>query len=172
MIFIDHRSDLINTLQYINEFTKSIGIALPCVDPAIVSAIIQGAVQDGLYQKGCSEQASPFRKTASFLSYFVANRPILVSFSEEKIGPDLCRIKNHENAIVGLEIAIDSLHGAKIHRNDGDFILENKIKLSKHSYVDIIDALHNIAPANDMKMVAVLLEQMAYRQNPSCEYKP
>ena len=72
---------------------------------------------------------------------------------------------------MALEIAIASLEGANIYRSDGTFKLSNPIKLSGHSYVDIVDAVTGVTPSSGMKLVAVLLEQMAYRHNPECEYQ-
>lgn len=170
MLFISPQKDLVYTLQYINDYTKSIGILEIVIEANKIKEIITIAKEDGHYAAGGAECASVFRKLASFISYFVAERPIINAFPIEKIGADLHRISNHQNAIVALDLAIDSLQGATILREDGTFTLTNAIKLSKHSYVDIVDALTGVTPSSGMKLVAVLLEQMAYRQNPSCEY--
>lgn len=170
MLFFNSKEDLVYTLQYINNFTKSIGVEGVDIDIRKLQEIISIAKEDGHYAEGGAKKASVFRKLASFTSYFVAERPIANAFPVEKIGDDLYRISNHQNAIVALSIAIDSLHGAKILRTDGDFLLENKIKLSSHSYVDIVDALTGVTPSCGMKLVSVLFEQMAYRQNCNCEY--
>lgn len=163
MIFINPHADLTNVLQFINDFSKSIGIKNLDIDARSIDGIIKGAVFDGDYD---AEKASPFKKVASFVAYFVAEKPISSPFPFEKFK----NIKNHQNAIIALEIAIDSLHGAKIHRNDGMFILSNRIEISEHSYVDIIDAITDITPQDGKRLLAVLLEQMCYRRNPTCEY--
>lgn len=171
MLFFNSQEDLVYTLQFINYFTKSIDVTSVDIDIRKLQEIIAIAKEDGHYAKGGAEKASVFRKLASFTSYFVAERPIVNAFPVEKIGEDLHSISNHQNAIMALHIAIDSLHGAKIHRNDGVFTLDNKIKLSQHSHVDIVDALTGVTPSSGMKLVSVLLEQMAYRQNCTCEYQ-
>lgn len=163
MIFIDPHTDLLHVLQFINDFSKSIGIKNLSIDTQRISGIINGAVFDGDYT---AEKASPFKKLAAFVAYFVATKPILSPLPSEKFQ----NIENHQNAIFALEIAIDSLHGSKIHRSDGEFTLENRIELSDHSYIDIIDAISYVTPQIGKKLVAVLLEQMCYRKNPTCEY--
>jgi hypothetical protein len=170
MLFIDPMTDLVHTLQYINDYTKSIGVINVEIDINKIKETIASAQQDGHYSVGGVAKASAFRKLASFISFFIALRPIINAFPEDKIGEDLYRINNHQNIIIALSISMDSLYGAKIYRDDGEFELSNPIKISDHSYVDIVDALSGVTPSNGMKMVAVLLEQMAYKQNPQCEY--
>lgn len=171
MLFFNPQEDLVYTLQFINDFTKEIGILNVDIDIRKIQEIIAIAKEDGHYAEGGAKKASVFRKLASFTAYFVAERPIVNAFPSEIIGDDLHRISNHQNSIIALSVAIDSLHGAKIHRDDGIFELSNKIKLSQHSYVDIVDALTGVTPSSGMKLVSVLLEQMAYRQNCNCEYQ-
>lgn len=172
MLFNNTQSDLVHTLKFINDYTKSIGIENIDIDVNKVGSIIAIAKEDGIFSTGGAVSASVFRKLASFTSYFVAERPITNAFPLEKIGENLHRISNHQNAIIALEIAIVSLKGAKICRKNNNemLALSNAIKLSTHSYVDIVDALTGVTPSSGMKLVAVLLEQMAYRQNPACEY--
>lgn len=170
MLFISPTTDLVYLLQYINNFTKRVGITDVDVDVTQINSIIASAKEDGHYPGGAAK-ASAFRKVASFIAYFVALKPIINAFPAEKIGDELSRINNHQNAILALAIALDSLHGAKIYREDGEFILKNPIKISKHSYVDIVDAVSSVIPSIGMKLTAVLLEQMSYRFNPTCEYK-
>jgi hypothetical protein len=171
MLFNNPTTDLVYTLQYINEYTKLIGINEVDIEIGKVKEIIAVAKEDGHYSTGGVSHASVFRKLASFISYFVALRPIINAFPVEKIGKELSCISNHQNAILALAIAKDSLCGAKIYRQDGEFPLTNSIKISKHSYVDIVDALTGVTPSSGMKLVSVLLEQMAYRHNPDCEYE-
>lgn len=49
--------------------------------------------------------------------------------------------------------------------------MENKIALSRHSYVDITDAFTGATPVTAFKLVTVLFEQMAYKTNPGCQYE-
>lgn len=170
MLFISPQDDIVDVLQYINDYTAAIGIKDVDINVNTVSTIIAVAKNDGHYPGGAAK-ASAFRKVASFIAYFVALRPIINAFPMDKIGEQLYRINNHQNAILALAIAMDSLHGATIYRNDGEFVLTNPLIISSHSYVDIVDAISDVIPSIGMKLAAVLLEQIAYRFNPDCEYK-
>ena len=141
------------------------------INSTTISTCIRTAQEDIHYPStGGLHGASAFKKIATFVAYFVSLRPVKYKFPEKNIGSALSNIQNHQNAIMALEIAIDSLHGAEINRDDGDFVLENRIVLSKHSYIDIVDAIAQVTPQYGWKLVAVLLEQMAYRHNSSCSY--
>lgn len=75
-----------------------------------------------------------------------------------------------QNIVLALRIAMESLHGATLQRTDGKtFELDRRLDLSKHSYVDLVDALTDATP-DHFKFVAVLLEQLAYKTNPRCQY--
>lgn len=170
-MFVTPDQGLVYVLQYINEFTKDIGVLDVDVDVNKIRAILAIAKEDGPYAAGGVDGASVFRKTAGFVSYFVAERPIINAFPADKIGTDLHPISNHQNAILALEIARDSLKDAMILRSGEKIPLTAAIKMSRHSYVDVVDALSGVTPVSGMKLVAVLLEQMTYRQNPICEYQ-
>ena len=77
---------------------------------------------------------------------------------------------------MALQLAVKCLHGATVgwrHGNVSDRqgkVLENKISLSKHSFIDIVDALADTSLSTGFKLVSVLLEQMAYKTNPNCQY--
>lgn len=171
MLFHTPEEDIVYTLQYINDFTKKIGALDQVVDDQKIVALIRAAESDGLYPNGGTAAASVFRKMGSFVVFFVSERPLVEPFPKGVMIEDLRKIPNHQNAILAFEIAKDSLHKAKINRKDGVFVLENRIETSRHSYIDIVDALSHGSPATSMKMVAVLLEQLAYRRNPDCQYK-
>jgi hypothetical protein len=161
---------MVHLLTYINEFTKSLGEESVMLDTGICESILRGMRLDFPHVDGLDE-ASAFKKIANFVTFFIANRPIPGPFSESSIGKDLAKISNHQNVIVAFQLAIDSLHGAVIHSNNGEDIkLENRIKLSPHSYIDIVDALHDATNHTHYKMATVLLEQLAYKSNPGCQY--
>ena len=171
MLFISPREDLKNTLQFINDFTKSIGETRVDVDISKVHTLIKIAVQNEHYVNGDVEGASVFKKISSVVASFIANQPIESKFAEENIGKELHRINNCENIILAFEVAVYSLHNATIHRSDGkEVTLCNKIRLSTHSYIELIDALSGVTPSSGLLLVSVLLEQMAYRANPECSY--
>ncbi|MCG8007975.1 MAG: hypothetical protein N0C81_10060 [Candidatus Thiodiazotropha lotti] len=162
--------DEIALLTYINDFTKGLGEIEVTVDPNICRSVLLGMQQDFPHVDGV-ESASAFKKVANFMTFFIANSPIQSRFSEANIGSKLASIRNHQNVIVSMQLAIDSLHGAVINGRDGqDIKLKNRIQLSNHSYIDIVDALQNATPAMSYKLVTVLLEQLSYKSNPDCQY--
>jgi hypothetical protein len=171
MLFIRPDQDLVYVLQFINDWTKNLGIKDVEIDVSKIRSLIAGAQEDGHYAEGGVEHASVFRKLASFIAFFIAEKPIINAFPKENIGEDLSKLNNQQNAIMAFEIAKSSLPGSKIFGNEGEVTINKPIKLSPHSYVDIIDALSGVTPSSGMKMVAVLLEQMTYRQNSDCEYQ-
>lgn len=117
------------------------------------------------------EAASPFKKAANFLCYLCAERCISGQFEQSAVGPEIAKIANHASPICGLEIAIEALHGATLDTREGPKILENRIWLSDHSYADIIGMLAQpVTPRDHFWVIAVLLEQMAYKENPECQY--
>lgn len=172
MIFHNIREDTINVLGFMDVCLKSMGIEDVDVNSTTVSTCIRTAKEDIHYPStGGLSGASVFKQIATFPAYFVSLRPIKYQFPEKTIGSSLHRISNHQNAIMALEIAISSLHHAEINRKDGDYILKNRIEISKHSYVDIVDSVSTVTPQFGWKLVAVLLEQMTYRYNPECSYQ-
>lgn len=166
----DVNTDLIALLTYINDFTKSLGVEEVVIDPDIVRSLLSGMVHDFPHIDGL-EKASPFKKAANFIAFFIAQKPIKDPFPESIVGEKLVALRNHQNAIVGFHLAIDSLDGAVICRENGETItLDNRIQVSKHSYLDIIEALCGVTPVNHLKILAVFLEQLAYKSNPDCQY--
>lgn len=166
----DVDTDEVMLLTYINEFTKAMGIMRVVVDPNIIRSILFGIRQNFPHNEGL-EYASAFKKIAHFVVTFISERPIRRPFDIEVIGRELANIPNHQNAIVGMQLAIDNLHHAVIHLKDGSTLsLKNRITLSEHSYIDIIDALQAPTHMTHFKMTTVLLEQMAYKSNPDCQY--
>ena len=105
--------------------------------------------------------ASPFKLAANFACYWVAGKPVLM---DPEPFP-------YVNGVLALEIARDSLHGATIKwSNDTVRKLTNQIELSHHSLIDIAEALNDTSPVAGFKLVSVLFEQMAYKNNPDCQY--
>ena len=129
------------------------------LNTASVTGLMHGMRQDFPYADGL-QGASPFKKAANFICYWVAERPLTLD------PPPTDNI----NAHFALMVAIRSLHGASLGDGESKRVLENPIELSKHSFVDIADALSNATPQNSFKLVSVLLEQMTYKTNPDCQY--
>lgn len=89
---------------------------------------------------------------------------------ENYFAKELSKVDNHQNAIVAFSIARTVLHGSKIYRGDKICEISNPIKISSHSYGDIIEALAVATPSTHFKLVTVLLEQLVYKTNPDCQY--
>jgi len=166
----DPKQDLLSLLTYIDNFTKAIGEEAVVVDDSMCLTLLRLMRQDFPHVDGL-EKANVFKKVAHFMCYFIGERPIHSAFSKKNIG-DIAGISNHQNAIVALQIAIDSLHGAEVRADsDNPMKLENRIKLSAHSYIDVIDAISNVTMGHDFNMLTVFLEQLAYKTNPECQYE-
>lgn len=163
--------DIVSLLTYIDEFTKSLGEENVQIDVEKCMSVLQVIRNDFPHKDGL-EQANVFKKIANFVCYFIAERPIVSTFCVESVGESLSKINNHQNAMVALQIAIDSLHGGVVKADSKDRqILKNRIQLSQHSYIDIIDAIRNISHVNHFRLLTVFLEQLAYKSNPDCQYK-
>lgn len=163
-------TDIIILLLHINDFTKGLGIQEVTIDPDVCMGVLQGMRQDFPHKEG-RDKASAFKQVANFVTFFVAAKPILNPFPESVIGDKLAAISNHQNAMVALQVAIDSLHGAVIKKDSEIRRLDKRIQLSRHSYTDIVDALSDATPVTHFKLVTVLLEQLAYKSNPDCQYR-
>ena len=120
---------------------------------------------------GGLDKASPFKRAANFVCYFVARKPIETSLPDH-FGPYLTDIRNHANAYIAFLLAVQSLHEAELEWCDGSIHkLCKRIEFSRHSLIDIVDALAAATPVTSFKLVSVLLEQMAYKTNPDCQYR-
>jgi len=119
----------------------------------------------------------PLNKVAYFVVNFIAERPMQSVFPDTFVihGTKLNSINNHQNAIIAYAIAVDSLVNAKIYstcsETHKEIELNKRIEISKHSYVDIIDAMCDVSPVSHFKCIAVLFEQLSYRANPDASYE-
>lgn len=164
----DPMEDIINVLKHIDKLTVEFGTGLVILDTEIIEKIIQN-IRTNFPHDGGVEKASAFKQVAVFICHFIEARPILEPFPVD-IVQRLSRVDNHQNAIIAFSIAEEALHHSKIERKDGCLSIKNRIAYSKHSYVDIIEALSSVTREN-WKLVAVFLEQLAYKTNPECQYK-
>jgi len=162
--------DIVSLLSFINDFTKALGIKEVVIDDRLCEAILNGMRQDFPHVDGM-EKASAFKKMANFMAYFIAEQPIRKPFPADVIGGELANIPNHQNSMVAFAVAVECLHNARIIRSDGDVVLENRIALSRHSYVDLMQSLSHVVPRDHYHLLTVLLEQLAYKVNPDCQYE-
>lgn len=165
----DEQNEYANVLAAIDGFAEGIGQSHLNVDLSVIENILR-EMRNEFPAQGGSEMASPFKKAANFLCFFVSEAPVKNPFPESIVGSEIAQIRNHQNAMVGLHIAFDALHEATIFRADGEVTLKNRISLSKHSYIDMIQACANLSPASHFHLVSVFLEQMCYRVNPEASY--
>ena len=109
------------------------------------------------------DKASPFKKAAAFLCDWVATKPLIIQMRPE---PD-----DNINMRFALMVVIRGLYGAVLlgSANRASRTIRNPIELSHHSFEDLIDALSE-ATVDSFKLVSVLLEQIAYKTNPHCQY--
>ncbi len=162
--------DLLSLLKYVNDFTKGIGENEVEINVDKCRSLLEMMRQDFPHRDGL-EKASVFKKVAYFMCYFIGEGPILRPFSSSNIGDEMSGMRNHQNAIVAMQLAIDSLHGAVVGENtDTQNKLTNRIQLSAHSYWDIIDAIKAPTHNTHFNMLCVLLEQLSYKTNPDCQY--
>ena len=164
------QKDISALMIYIHDYLELMGEKNVSINVGKCESILKGIKQDFPHHDGI-EKASSFKKVANFVAYFVSERPIDFNFSAENFGDILVKIPNHENSIVALQVAIESLHGAKIEKDDGTTVeLKQRISLSKHSYIDIINALRTVTPQTHFMLLSVFFEQLAYKANTSCQY--
>lgn len=163
--------DIATILTFITGYCAQFGVRHHQIDVPKIQAVVQGMRHDFPHDGGVA-QASPFKKAANFLCYFVAERPVATPLPTEDVDPDLLKIDNYINALLALAIAVESLDGATVtwQCDDSRHVLRHRIQLSRHSLVDVVDALSTATPVSSFKLVSVLLEQMAYKTNPDCQY--
>jgi len=169
LLYIDELTDYGNVLAHIDGYAKGLGLPPIDVDGDKVSTVIRGMRFDFPAQGG-EVGASPFKKAANFFCYFVAERPILNPFPKDVVGVNIAAMLNHQNVMVAYDMAIECLHNATIHRADKEFVLKERILLSKHSYTDLIQACGSIMPQTHFHIMSVLFEQLAYKFNPDASY--
>lgn len=165
----DTLQDVVHVLAYINDLSLELGLPEVLVSSGGITSVVEGCKRDFPHKDGI-DQASAFKLVANFVCYFVAVCPIKSPFPSEVIGERLSKVDNHQNAIVAFSLARSALHGSKIYRGDRTFEVQNPIKISDHSYGDIIEALASATPSTHFKLVTVLFEQLVYKTNPECQY--
>lgn len=162
--------DVVSILAFIDGFSSDFCEEGISIDISKIESIVQGIRRDFPHKDGLDE-ASVFKKVANFIAYFVAERPIHHPFKNPSIPERILEVNNYENAIIALLIGLSALHQSEIHQPDNVKKLANSIELSEHSFIDLIDAIANITPQSHFKLLTVLLEQLAYKTNPECQYE-
>lgn len=166
-------TDLAAILAFLEGVGFNDNVRKMAIDVVKIRSILNGIRQDFPHNGGLVN-ASIFKKVATLMVYFISEKPIQSDITGIPNMPEeISRISNHVNTLIALLIAFTALHGASIHYKDGsEKNLVNKIALSKHSLIDLIDALSSSTPATHFKISSVFLEQLAYKSNPECQYEP
>lgn len=166
----DDLQDVIHILEFMDSYTHSIGALEVEIDLNTIDRIVKSCKQDFPYKDGIVG-ASAFKQVANFVCHFVAERPIVKPFSAAIVGNDISKIDNHQNAMLALALAEESLNNSDILRKDARKTIATPIQYSRHSYVDMIEAFSNLSPSVHFKLVSVFFEQLVYKSNPDCQYK-
>jgi hypothetical protein len=162
--------DLVNVMAFINNFALELDIKDVEFNQSAINRIILGMRQDFPHCDG-EQMASPFKKAANFLCYFISERPILSPLPAESVGEDICSTPNHQNVLIGFLFVCKMLHNATLTKSNGDAVkIDNPVEYSRHSLGDIVQALSKATPGTHFQLVAVLLEQMVYKSNSHCQY--
>lgn len=168
----NHHEDIKCILAFIEGIGFNPDKNTTAINVAKITSILSGIRQDFPHKDGM-EKASIFKKAATLMVYFISEKPIESDEVGNLVFPnELKIIPNYLNTVIAVFIAFALLHNATIARSDGAEInLTHKIKLSKHSFIDMIDALSNATFATHFKMASVLLEQLVYKTNIECQYE-
>jgi hypothetical protein len=166
----DISASLFSIAVYVNSFAKGLGLTDLNVNPTAFHSITSALARPDFPHKDGVEKASPFKKSANFFVWFVAERPILDELPSSIISPELKSIPNHQNVIFAYHMAIDCLHGAELQKNGSVAVLKNKIKVSGHFFNDFVHAYSCATPQADFKPISLLFEQLAYKWNPGASY--
>ena len=155
------RLDLGIIYSLVNGFFAQYPAVACSLDTQATMGVMYGMRQDFPHREGMAK-ASPFKKAANFACYWAASKPITM---EPEPFPNV-------NAYFALMVAVRSLRDARLdgHEDADSRTLTNRIALSKHSLIDITEALSTAVPNQSFKLVSVLFEQMAYKTNPNCQY--
>jgi hypothetical protein len=163
----DVREDIISLGEYIEDFYKRAGApAFVDLNVSKLYGVVSSMISD-FPSHLTAEQASPFKKVASFTTFFSAERPILTPLPADVFGD----FATHQNAIIAFSLSVDALFGAQIQREDKGVTLENRIFVSDHFWQETILSISNCAPIHHFGCVALLYEALAYQFNPDASYE-
>lgn len=130
--------------------------------------VIVGGLSNDFPSTRPIEQASVFKKAAWFIILFVEHAPVSI---HDAVAREIYKDVSNYNAYLALMIAFEALHNAVIPSpEDGSKkLIEFRVKISRHSIVEIVDAIESGGP-DGLKILSVLLEQLVYKTNPKCQY--
>ncbi len=171
LLFNDNPADDLRiVLGIIDGFAKKSSSLSLAINFSKLDSLIRYLSTDFPHKDGV-QNASVFKKVSMFVANFCAERPVqgrLDKIDELGIFND---IPQYENALIALLIALNALQGAEIKKNGSMVILDKSITMSKHSLVDVVDALIGATPATSFKLLTIFFEQLCYKTNPEAQYE-
>lgn len=167
----DPIEDRNNILRHIDDFSKGAGITPVSVNSLEVMDVCLRIRNNFPYAPGI-DKASAFKKVANFVAHFLEVSPIKSSSNIPIDG-----LKSYSlNAVIAFDIAVTCLQNADIKDDGGTVVktINKPLYISDHSYVDIISALSldDITQKTHFELLSVFFEQLTYKTNGHCEYKP
>ncbi len=165
-------TDLLNVTVFINDYGAECGEKIGVVrfDASVLMNLLEGMRENFPHIDGL-DKSSPFKKAAYFMCRFIADQPIKYQFDCFGKFEAFSDNPRATNTIIAIEIAIESLFCATLTIDGLEKKLVNRIQLSTHSLIDLVEAISNPDHQLNWPLVSILLEQMAYKTNPTCQYK-
>ena len=166
----DAQTDTVTICDYIDEYYASIQEGPVLIDVPALTEVVNNCYHNFPHPLGC-DGSSPFKKAATFTTYFVNGWPIRTPIAAKQFIDGSCKdLAQCQNAIVAFDFCADALHGAKLQRQDKEITLANRISVSQHFWKDLILALYDCAPKSHFKHIALLYEALVYQANPEASY--
>jgi hypothetical protein len=162
--------DIYNIAVYLDAFAKKLGIDSLQTDLNALNAVVNALASPDFPHVDGMEKASPFKKAAHFFVCFVAAKPVIDPMPESIISSSLRNIPNHQNVIFAYHITTDVLHKAILYKNGTAVLLNNRIKVSRHFFIDFVEAFSAAVPVHHFKIASLLFEQLCYKANPGVSY--
>ena len=101
-------SDEAKAYAFIASYYNNLDINHVNIDSARLRGIFKTA-QDAFPHDGGISNASPFKRAAFLVCMFAGERPISTPLPPDRFDPQLVDTQNHANAVLALEMAIESL---------------------------------------------------------------
>ncbi len=166
----DPDDDVRIVLGIIDGFAKKSSSSELDVNDSKLLSLIRYLPTDFPHKDGI-QNASVFKKISMFVASFCAERPVLGKLDKIDQMGIFNDIPQYENALIALLIGLNALQGAEIRRGDGRTVtLTQPITMSKHSLVDVVDALISATPVASFKLLTIFFEQLCYKTNPDAQY--
>lgn len=162
--------DKLNILEFLDSFSKAAKVENLAVDLGRLDVVCLRMRDDFPCSYGI-DNASIFKKAATFVTCFIESSPLdRDAFKNGELLDDV-KSKN-ANAVVALSIAFKFMSLAKVTRSDDAIFYINKgIKLSWHSYCDMLDMLsHGVNLNTHFMSLSLLFEQIVYKTHKEIQY--